>query len=142
MRLGYAWVLRCAAFAALARIGGPEARRPMSQITLLGGLAATTFWPLGHLLAEHLGWRGALLTYAGFALLTVPLHLAIPNGRHGDMIPAGTVVEHHPLAPGRYEIAIGGILYAMTTTLANFLNAGMTSHMIGILTGLGVAAST
>lgn len=131
-----------AAFAALARIGGPEARRPMSQITLLGGLAATTFWPLGHLLAEHLGWRGALFTYAGFALLTVPLHLAIPNGRHGDMIPAGTASEHHPLAVGRYEIAIGGILYAMTATLANFLNAGMTSHVIGILTGLGVAAST
>ena len=36
-----------AAFAALARIGGPEARRPMSQITLLGGLASTVFWPIG-----------------------------------------------------------------------------------------------
>ena len=130
-----------AAFAALARIGGPEARRPMSQITLLGGLAATAFWPLGHLLAEHLGWRGALLTYAGFALLTVPLHLAIPNGRHADMIPIGTKVEHLPLARERREIAIGGVLYALIATLANFLNAGMTSHMIGILTGLGIVAS-
>ena len=41
-----------AAFAALARIGGPEARRPMSQITLLGGLASTVFWPIGHALAS------------------------------------------------------------------------------------------
>ncbi|WP_139323434.1 MFS transporter, partial [Roseomonas sp. TAS13] len=72
-----------AAFAALARIGGTGARRAMSQITLLGGLASTVFWPLGHLLAEHLGWRGACLAYAGAALLTLPLHLLIPNGRAG-----------------------------------------------------------
>ena len=50
-----------AAFAALARIGGPDARRPISQITLLGGLASTVFWPIGHALAERLGWRGAVL---------------------------------------------------------------------------------
>ncbi len=134
-------ILYDAAFAALARIGGPGARRPMSQITLLGGLASTVFWPLGHLLADLLGWRGALLAYAGFALLTVPLHLTIPNGRHDDMAPASTIVEHRPLAVGRREIAIGGILYTVIATLANFLNAGMSSHMIGILTGLGLAAS-
>jgi MFS family permease len=130
-----------AAFATLARIGGPEARRPMAQITLLGGLASTTFWPLGHLLAEHLGWRGALLVYAGFALATVPLHFAVPKGRHEEMIPSGTVFEHRPLAAGKRQIAIGGALYAVIVTLANFLNSGMSSHMIGILTGLGLAAS-
>ena len=54
-----------------ASIGGPKAQRPIAQITLLGGLASTIFWPLGHLLAEHLGWRGALLAYAGIALLTL-----------------------------------------------------------------------
>src|SRR3546814_4453972 len=68
-----------AAFAALARIGGPQAKRPISQITLLGGLASTAFWPIGHFLAESFGWRAALLVYAGFALLTLPLHLAIPR---------------------------------------------------------------
>ena len=36
-----------AAFAALARIGGREARRPISQITLLGGLASSALWPVG-----------------------------------------------------------------------------------------------
>src|SRR5690606_11282039 len=35
-----------AAFAALARISGPDARWPIAQITLLGGLASTVFWPL------------------------------------------------------------------------------------------------
>ena len=44
-----------AAFAALARIGGAGARRAMAQITLLGGLASTTFWPLGNALIAWLG---------------------------------------------------------------------------------------
>ena len=73
-----------AAFASLARIAGPDAGRPIAQITLLGGLASTCFWPIGHLLAETFGWRGALLVYALIALATVPLHLAIPEGRHDE----------------------------------------------------------
>lgn len=131
-----------AAFAALARIGGPDARWPIAQITLLGGLASTMFWPLGHLLAEFFGWRGALLAYAGFALLTVPLHLAIPEGRYRDV----AAQEDRPRPPvlivGKRNLAIAGGLYALIMTLANFLNAGMSAHMIGILAGLGLAAST
>ena len=47
-----------AAFATLAHVAGQGARRPMAQITLLGGLASTAFWPLGHALAESLGCAG------------------------------------------------------------------------------------
>jgi MFS family permease len=128
-----------AAFATLARIGGQHARRPMAQITLLGGLASTTFWPIGHALAASLGWRGGLLAYAGLALLTVPLHLAIPRGRHGEP-DHGTAAEPGPAPdPGGWSLAGG--LYALIATAASFLNAGMSAHMIGILAGLGVALS-
>ncbi len=71
-----------AAFAALARIGGREARRPIAQITLLGGLASSVLWPVGQALADGLGWRGALCVYAGIALSTIPLHRLIPDHRH------------------------------------------------------------
>src|ERR1044071_1755812 len=71
-----------AAFGALARIAGAGARRAMAQITLLGVLASTVFWLLGHWIAQLVGWRGAVVAYAGFALATVPLHLAIPDARH------------------------------------------------------------
>lgn len=130
-----------AAFAALARIAGPHARKPISQITLLGGLASTTFWPLGHLFATWLGWRGALIVYAGFALLTIPLHLVIPTTRHDEAAPAATFIPHRPLAQNRRDIIYAGGLYALIATLANFLNAGMSAHMIGILAGLGLAAA-
>lgn len=132
-----------AAFAALVRAGGRHARRPIAQITLLGGLASTVFWPLGHALVENFGWRHALWVYAGFALLTIPLHLTIPMGRHRDSAEAGEVVaEQRPLATSRREIVISGVLYVVIMMMANFLNAGMSSHMLGILAGLGLAAAT
>jgi MFS family permease len=62
--LGMRLSLYDAAFATLARICGPGARRSMAQITLLGGLASTVFWPLGNALADVLGWRVALCGYA------------------------------------------------------------------------------
>ena len=144
-----AWALlglamRCtlydAAFAALARIGGPGARRPISQITLLGGLASTVFWPIGHALALHFGWRGAVFAYAGFALLTVPLHLAIPSARYGDR-PAGEAPARPHLAQSRPDHLLAGGLYALIVTLINVLNSGMSAHMIGLLSGLGLTAS-
>lgn len=144
-----AWALlgiamRCtlydAAFAALARIGGPGARRPISQITLLGGLASTVFWPIGHALALHFGWRGAVFAYAGFALMTVPLHLAIPGARYDDR-PAGEAPARPHLAQSRSDHLLAGGLYALIVTLINVLNSGMSAHMIGLLSGLGLTAS-
>jgi len=130
-----------AAFAALARIGGPGAKRAMAQITLLGGLASTTFWPIGQLLQVRFGWRGALVAYAGFALLTIPLHLAIPDTRHDAGGPRGEGVDPPPLAGDGRDRLIAGGLYALTVTVAAFLNSAMSAHMIGILAGFGLASS-
>ncbi len=131
-----------AAFAALARLGGPLARRPISQITLLGGLASTTLWPVGQALAEGLGWRGALCAYAGFALLTVPLHVAIPPRRYERPASSGDA----PAAAGEGEGARRGaaaapVLYALIVAATGVLNSGLSAHMIGILSGLGMGAA-
>jgi MFS family permease len=139
--LGMRLTLYDAAFAALARIGGPQARGPMSQITFVGGLASTVFWPLGQALADAFGWRGALLAYAGFALLTVPLHLAIPNVRYDEIAPSHGEPTRVPLMTNRRDIVFVGGLYALIVTVANFLNAAMSSHMIPILSGMGVAGA-
>lgn len=127
-----------AAFATLARIGGAAARRPISQITLLGGLASTAFWPIGHALAEAFGWRGAVLAYAAFALLTVPLHWSIPDDRH-DPETGETAAHIAPLAQSRADHVLASLLYAVAVTLAAFLNSGMSAHMIAIMAGLGAS---
>lgn len=130
-----------AAFAALARLGGAQAKRPISQITLLGGLASTAFWPIGHALAEAFGWRAALIGYAGFALLTLPLHLAIPAGRAAPEPASAPRAPGMALAEGRPDRRLAQVLYALIVTLTTFLNSGMSAHMIAMLAGLGLAAS-
>lgn len=138
--LGMRMTLYESAFAALARIGGPRARRSISQVTLLGGLASTVFWPIGNALANAFGWRRAVLVYAGFALLTVPLHLAIPRGRF-EPPPGEARSSSGAVARTRGERVLAGSLYAAIATLTTFLNSGMSAHMIGILAGLGLGAS-
>lgn len=128
-----------AAFASLARVGGPEARRPIAQITLLGGLASTVMWPIGQALIAWLGWRWALVGFAGFALATIPLHLTIPAGRYAFESAAakGAVA---PRADTRERMILAGLLYATMVTFSSALNSAMSAHMIGILVSLGLAA--
>lgn len=130
-----------AAFAALARLDGPAAGRPISQITLLGGLASTVFWPIGDALARSLGWRGAVVVYAGFALATLPLHLSIPRGRFGESHKNLSNESRGPRAISPSDRLIAGGLYALIASMASILNSGMSAHMIGILSGLGLAAA-
>lgn len=128
-----------AAFAALARIGGPHARRPISQITLLGGLASTALWPVGRAVADAHGWRVALVAYAGFALLTIPLHLAIPPARYDHANPIGPPARP-PLAVTARQKMLAAGLFVVIATVTSFLNAAMSAHMIPILTGLGMSS--
>ena len=134
-----------AAFAALARIGGKAARRPISQITLLGGLASTVFWPIGHALSDAFGWRAALLAYAACALATVPLHLVIPVVAEpvpGPVPPpdAAAPAEPQAAAAAARDERLAGLLYALIVTATSFLNSGISAGMIDLLTGLGLAA--
>jgi hypothetical protein len=94
---------------------------------------------VGQALADAFGWRAAVLCYAAIALATMPLHLAIPRGRYEHPLERAAG-EHAPLAETRGERIFAGALYALISMVGNFLNSGMSAHMIGILAGLGMAA--
>jgi predicted MFS family arabinose efflux permease len=127
-----------AAFAALVRIGGQQARRPIAKITLLGGLASTCFWPIGHTLSEAFGWRGALNVYALVALAIIPLYLAIPS----DQYQKDAHSEPRPPSASPPQSARHvAVLYALLAMLSNGLNAALSAHMVGILSELGLAAA-
>jgi MFS family permease len=133
-----------AAFAALVRIGGKDARGPIAHITLLGGLASTCFWPLGGLLAAWFGWRGAVLCYAAISIAAIPLYLAIParpsRAVAAGLVPSSEVARPLHRAGRRNEILAAG-LFAFIVAVANTLNAGLSAHMIALLTDLGVGAA-
>ena len=57
--LGMALGLYDAAFAALVRIHGTNARSPITGITLIAGFASTVGWPVTALITEHYGWRAS-----------------------------------------------------------------------------------
>src|SRR5262249_36967092 len=93
-RIAYlaAWVLIGAAmagslydpaFATLGRVFGAAARRPITVLTFIGGLASTASWPATRMLLDACGWRGTYLLYAALlALVAAPLHaFALPRER-------------------------------------------------------------
>jgi MFS family permease len=63
-----------ACFAVVVRAAGAAARRPITLITLVAGLAGTLSFPLAHGVAEAFGWRASCLAFALLILLVgVPL---------------------------------------------------------------------
>jgi MFS family permease len=67
-----------AAFSALGRIYGSDARGPMTNLTLFGGFASTISWPMSAFTIDHFGWRIACLIFATLHLcLALPLQMAV-----------------------------------------------------------------
>ncbi|MEP9389739.1 MFS transporter [Mesorhizobium sp. KR9-304] len=75
MELAACFVLYSTAFVAIVQLGGRDARRSITHLTLIAGFASTLFWPLTTLLHEHLDWRGVLMVFAGLNLvICLPVH--------------------------------------------------------------------
>ncbi|MCR9059684.1 MAG: MFS transporter [Rhodobacteraceae bacterium] len=141
--IGLGIAMRCtlydAAFAALVKIEGSSARRSITQITLLGGLAATFFWPLGHFLAETFGWRWATLIYAGFAPILLLIFATYPDAKDTPTFEPSEPDRKDAPQP-RGNPARSAMLCATIIALGNGLHAGMSAHLITVLTDLGLAA--
>lgn len=75
-----AGILTTAAQIAVAEIAGENARQSIGVLALFGGLASTIFWPLANALDDSVGWRAALVVFAGsFLVVCLPLiRWAIP----------------------------------------------------------------
>jgi hypothetical protein len=127
------------AFATLHGAAGGAYRRAVTVLTLFGGFASTVFWPLSQYLLDVAGWRTAFACYAALHVrVCLPLHLIFtpppsPGGRPRGPAPA-TAVE--PVAPRRGTFT----WLAMAFSLAAFLAAAMSAHLIGLLTTGGLSA--
>ena len=132
-----------AAFGALGRLYGLDARRSITLVTLWGGFASTTFWPLSGLLVTTLDWRWTCAVYAA-------MHLAIALPIYRWLLPDAEKVNREGASaagkgPGRLSdtarmaaVALGVVL--MAETLAATI---VSVHLVTILRerGLTLAAA-
>src|SRR6516165_9575795 len=97
--IGMAMGLYDAAFAALGRIYGTEARRSITGITLMAGFASTVGWPVTAWGLSHIGWRDTCLAWAAANILIgLPLNfLMLPPIRGVRPQAAATAKPHLPL---------------------------------------------
>ena len=130
------------AFATLGRIFGAAARRPITVLTFMGGLASTASWPATHVLLETCGWRGTYLVYAALlALVAAPLHaLALPRERHDpEARPLATGAPPPAHLPARglafWLVAAGFAAYA-------FVPSGLSAHLLAIFGRAGIDPAT
>jgi predicted MFS family arabinose efflux permease len=123
-------------FAVLQRQLGPLARRGITIMTLLGGLASTAFIPLTHVLVERFGWRPALLVLGAFNLLVCAvIHLVVippqaPRTRAERTIP--------PPSNARRvlrQAAFWG--FVATVVIQGILSTGMPIHLLPLLSERG-----
>jgi predicted MFS family arabinose efflux permease len=123
-----------AAFAALVRLYGRDARSAITGITLIAGFASTVGWPLSTLFEAQFGWRGACLAWAALHLLLgLPLNAWLPRAAElssGDeSAPAAPATDAPATAPPRASAALLAFVFAATW----FVSTAMAAHLPALL---------
>lgn len=139
-------VLYPAAFAAITHWYQERRVRPLTLVTVSGGLASTIFAPLVAYLVTHLGWRDAYLVQAAIlGVVTIPLHLLLlrlpwqhADGRRREIDHAHV---RSVTRSGRFrllQVAFAVMILAMFAVTVNLVPL-LTSHGAGYgLAALGL----
>ncbi len=131
-------------FAFLTRRLGPDARPAIIRVTLMAGLASTLAFPMGAVLAQTFGWRGAVASFGVLQICaTVPLfYFAGKILRRSER---AQVVEKLADSKPRMRQIIqrpGFWLLAGAFGLAAMNHTMLVTYFIPLFTGLGVAKTT
>lgn len=87
-----------AAFGALGRIYGDNARSAITGITLIAGFASTVGWPLSAWGLESIGWRETCYAWAAaHVLIGLPLNLLLPAIKVIKRPDVPTIKPHIPI---------------------------------------------
>lgn len=139
---GMSATLYDAAFAAMGRLYGREARGAITTLTLWAGFASTLCWPLSAWLLEASGWRNTCLAYAAIHLaVCLPIHLAcIPGAGRGEVTTPGS--PSVLAKPEGVAIPSGIFIHlAVILTLAAFVASTVSVHLLALLEGRGLSAA-
>jgi MFS family permease len=129
-------------FAVLARSLGNFARRGITVMTLVGGLASTVFIPLTHVLIEGFGWRGALLVLAAANLvLCAGVHVAFVPPRLPRKGAETAVPDPNPSGARRVLRETAFWSFVATIVLQGIVSTGIPIHLVPILMERGFTLS-
>ena len=138
-----------ACFAVLVRSTGDRARRAITIVSIVAGLAGTVAFPSAHLLTGALGWRGAVLVFAA-AVGAVAVPLIWSACRRAEA--QATMHAPEPSASAGQAMAVARRpvfwLLAIAVFLAALDHGMLISHVLPILddrgidTGLAVLAAS
>jgi MFS family permease len=133
--IGMAVGLYDAAFAALGRIYGDQARRAITGITLLAGFASTVGWPLTAWGLQTIGWRNTCFAWAAaHILIGLPLNLLMLPPITGAKAAAETTVKPH------IPIDRTMVLLAFAFAAAWSVTGAMAAHLPRILEAAGATS--
>src|SRR5512139_2308499 len=123
-----------AAFAALGRIYGTDARRSITGITLMAGFASTIGWPLTAWGLSHFGWRETCFAWAvAHIVIGLPLNFFMLPAVKGAKAAAAEAVKPH------IPIDRTMILLAFTFAAAWTVTGAMAAHLPRILEATGAS---
>jgi MFS family permease len=128
-------------FAVLTHRLGPLARRGITAMTLVGGLASTVFFPLSHVLIQALGWRDALLALAAMNLaVSGAIHLFVIPGE-----PRRSLEAFSAAPPAASPSSARRVLrhpafwgFVIVSVLHNALFTGFAIHLVPLLVERGL----
>ena len=130
-----------ACFAVLVRSTGDRARRAITIVSIVAGLAGTVAFPSAHLLTGALGWRGAVLVFAA-VVFVVAVPLIRGACRHAEA--HATMHAPSPSASVTQALSVAGTpvfwLLAVAIFLAALDHGMLISHVLPILYDRGIDA--
>lgn len=138
MGIAMAGGLYDAAFAALVRLYGHEARGAITGITLIAGFASTVGWPLSTALEAAVGWRGTCMVWAGLHLvLAMPLNLWLPIAATRTSPGASPVASPTHVSTAAVPLRSAALL-SLVFAATGFISTAMAAHLPTLLQASGV----
>jgi len=145
MELASAFVLYSAAFVAIVQIGGSNAQRSITHLTLIAGFASTLFWPLTATLHEYLTWREVYFVFAAMNVaICLPVHVWLARlsrrASDGTSLPAvvwatATTIAFDPRDRSRiFLLMLAGF------AVEGFVLSSILVHMVPLTTALGLGS--
>lgn len=137
-------VLYDAAFAALVQASGPEARKRITQLTLIAGFASTIFWPFTSWLHAIFDWREVYFGFAAANLVVcLPIHVLLLRHqvharRRATALPPPPAT-HAEVPPERQRRTMW--LVTLGFALSGFALSAVLAQMVPLLVAFGLGGS-